>query len=197
MILQTFVFPCGPLEVNHYLFADEATGRAALVDAGVFDPSVAEFAAARGLRVETILITHHHHDHIEAVADYARVFGAHVVSPAPHRLAPAARIVAEGDVFDVAGFRVEVFKTSGHTPEGITYYLPEAGICFVGDAIFAGAVGGTSEDRLHEEQLGHLRRTVLRLPPETELHSGHGPMTTVAIESRGNPFLKPGFGRTG
>lgn len=195
MILQPFVFDCGPLEVNHYVFAEEATGRAALVDAGVFDPSVAEFVRGRALRLETILLTHHHHDHIDAAPDYEREFGAEAFSPAPTPKAPAARPAVEGTPLEVAGFRVEVFKTSGHTPEGVSYWLPEAGVCFVGDAIFAGAVGGTPRDDLHEEQLTHLRRAILTLPSETELHSGHGPMTTVAIESKGNPFLWPGFTR--
>lgn len=196
MKLQTFVFDVGPLEANLFLMAHESKREGVLIDAGVFDESVVNFAAERKLKIPAILITHLHHDHIAGVGAYAKAWGADVVAPAPVKDAPGARIVKEGDRFKAGPFEFEVFKTSGHTPESISYYCASEGVCFVGDAIFAGAVGGTQDDEHHEEEIGHLRRNVLRLPPETELYSGHGPATTVAIELAGNPFLQPGFTRT-
>lgn len=195
MIIKSFVFDAGPLEVNQVLMADEQTGEGLMVDAGVFHESVIEFAAAHGIKVSTILITHLHADHVAALADYSKAWGAAVVAPAPLSAAPDARIVAEGDTVTVGPFEFEIFKTSGHTPESISYYCRAEGLCFVGDAIFAGAVGGTPLDELHAEEIGHLQRTIMTLPPETELFSGHGPLTTVAIEKAANPFLQPGFTR--
>jgi glyoxylase-like metal-dependent hydrolase (beta-lactamase superfamily II) len=195
MIFQPFVFNAGPLEVNLYLMADESTREGLLVDAGVFHASVAELADRLGLKMKTILITHLHADHVHAVGDYAGRWKAEVIAPAPLAAVPDARIVADGQTVYAAGFEFRVLRTSGHTPESVSYYCEREGICFVGDAIFAGAVGGTSTDELHAEQLGWLRRHILSLPPETELHSGHGPATTVAIEKAANPFLQPGFTR--
>lgn len=195
MIIKSFVFDAGPLEVNQVLMADEQTGEGLMVDAGVFHDSVIAFASDQGIKISTILITHLHADHVAALADYTKAWDAAVVSPAPLSAAPGARIVGEGDVVRVGPFEFEIFKTSGHTPESISYYCRAQGLCFVGDAIFAGAVGGTPLDELHAEEIGHLQRTIMTLPPETELFSGHGPLTTVAIEKAANPFLQPGFTR--
>ncbi len=195
MIIKSFVFDAGPLEVNQVLMADEQTGEGLMVDAGVFHNSVIEFAADQGIKVSKILITHMHADHVAALADYAKAWDASVVAPAPVSAAPGARIVGEGDTVQAGPFEFEIFQTSGHTPESISYYCKDQSLCFVGDAIFAGAVGGTPLDELHAEQIGHLQRTIMTLPPETELFSGHGPLTTVEIEKAANPFLQPGFTR--
>ena len=195
MIFQPFMFDAGPLEVNLYIFADENSHEALLTDAGVFHHDVTDFVAREGLKVGAILITHLHSDHINAVGDYVRAWGTKVIGPAPISSAPDAQIVAEGDIIRAAGFELCVIKTSGHTPESVSYYCERGGFCIVGDAIFAGAVGGTGSDELHAEEIGHLHRKILTLPAETELYSGHGPVTTVAIEKTANPFLQPGFTR--
>ena len=195
MILETFVFEVGHLEVNLFIMGEEATREAVLIDAGVCDPSVLDFVKDENLKVGTILLTHLHPDHVGGVKEYAKEWGAEVISPAPHDNAPDARIIEPGASLCAGPFQFEVFQTSGHTPESISYYCAAEGVCFVGDAIFAGAVGGTSEDPLHEEEVGHIRRHIMTLPPGTELYSGHGPATTVAIEAAANPFLQPGFTR--
>lgn len=197
MLLRPFMLNVGPLESNCYLMADEAGKTGLLVDAGAFEPAIVELAAEKDLQITHILLTHLHWDHVDGLAQYLEHWPqARVVAPAAIEAAPEARIVGEGDHVEVGPFRFEVFKTSGHTPESISYYCAEHGVCFTGDAIFAGSVGGTSDDRQHAEEIGHVRAKLMSLPPETELWSGHGPMTTVAIETAGNPFLKPGFGRT-
>ncbi|MBI3735871.1 MBL fold metallo-hydrolase [Candidatus Sumerlaeota bacterium] len=196
MIFQPFMFEAGPLEVNLYVLADESTRDGILSDAGVYHPSVIDFVKDEGLKIKAILITHLHPDHIGGIAEYLRAWSCDVFAPAPIPAVPTARIVGEGDIIRCAGFEFHAYKTSGHTPESVSYYCERERFCLVWDAIFAGAVGGTSSDALHAEEIGHLRRVILELPPETELLSGHGPVTTVAIEKKANPFLKPGFGRT-
>lgn len=196
MIFQSFTSDCGPLEVNLYIMGYESQREALLIDAGVLNPGIPEFLEACGLQLTDILLTHHHHDHIEALPEYIQRYpNARVFSPVPTPLAPTARLVSPEYPLRAAGFDFTIFRTSGHTPESISYYCPSEKLCFVGDAIFAGAVGGTSKDELHAEQLAHLRQSVLLLPAETELYSGHGPATKVAIELAANPFLQPGFTR--
>jgi hydroxyacylglutathione hydrolase len=195
MILKSFFFPFGPLEVNLHLLADPATGEAILVDAGVFDVSILQFVASRDLKLATILITHLHKDHIAALPSYTAAGVGRVISPAPLDDTPDAETVRPGDSVRAAGFEFHVLKTSGHTPESITYHCPLRRLCFVGDALFAGAVGGTSNDTDHEEEIGHINRHLLTLPGDTRIYSGHGPATTIAIEKAANPFLQPGFTR--
>lgn len=195
MLFRSFVFPAGHLEVNLFVMGDEKTSEGLLVDAGVFDQSVVDFVEGSGLKLSTILLTHHHGDHIDGLKDYLRQWDASVISPAPIKTAPQAQLVKEGDRFEVGPFEFEVFQTSGHTPESISYYCAAQEVCFVGDALFAGSVGGTKDDDLHAEEIGHIKRNLLALPPETEIYSGHGPATTIAIEKASNPFLQPGFTR--
>ncbi len=197
MMLHHAMIEVGPQEANLWLMADEATGNGVLVDAGAFDSDTVAWAAANKVTVGWILITHLHWDHVDGLARYLEVWpAARVLTPAPLEAAPGAQIVAGGDQIKAGPFLFEVFKTSGHTPEGVSYHCAELGVCFVGDALFAGSVGGTASDALHHEQLGHLREKILSLPDHTELMPGHGPATTVAIEKTANPFLQQGFGRS-
>lgn len=198
MLLAHFMHVVGPFESNAYLMADEASGAPALlVDAGGYGPGLRSFLEERGLPLAAILLTHHHPDHVVALPEILAAHpGVAVVSPAPIEAAPHARIVGEGDRVEAAGFEFEVFRLSGHTPESVGFHCRAAGVCCTGDAIFAGSVGGTASEELHAEELSNLRRTVLALPAETELLSGHGPATTVRIELGGNPFLREGFGRS-
>lgn len=196
MRVEAFMFEIGHLEANLHLAGDPGSGRGFLVDAGAFGEVVLARAAEIGLRIEAILITHLHHDHIDGLGAYMeRLPGTRVWSPAPLAAAPGAKIVMHGDRISVCGYDFDVIRTSGHTPESVSYSCASEKVCFVGDAIFAGAVGGTSSDELHAEELGHLRSGIMTLAPDTGLFSGHGPATTVAIERRANPFLQPGFTR--
>jgi hydroxyacylglutathione hydrolase len=194
-LLQQFMQVVGPHEANMFLLADPAAHAAVLIDAGALDAGMLETIERRNLRVAAILITHFHNDHIAGLEDYAALW------PQARIYAPGAiegfevRQVAEGDRVEAGPFEFEVFKTSGHVPEMVSYYCAARGVCFVGDTVFAGSVGGTPDDERFAEQMANLRSKIMTLPPETELCSGHGPMTTVEIEAAGNPFLREGFGR--
>ena len=197
MLLQAFMIDVGTQEVNAYLMADEETGVGLMVDAGGFDPLIVETAAELGIQVTHILLTHLHWDHIEGLARYLEHWPqARVIAPAPLESVAEVRIVREGDRIEIGPFQFEVLCTAGHTPESVSYYCPSAGVCFVGDALFSGSVGGTSSDEQHAQEIHNLKTRILPLPDATELLPGHGPITTVAIERQANPFLQPGFGHT-
>ena len=196
MILEHYMIDVGSQEVNVYLLADETSHHGVLIDAGGFDQRLVDVVIGRKLQLGHVLITHLHWDHTTKLPQYLGHWPkARVVAPAPLSAAPGARVVKGGDTIEAGPLRFHVLRTSGHTPESVSYYCPSAGVCFVGDALFAGAVGGTTSDAEHDEQIGNLRDHVLSLPDETELLPGHGPITTVRIEKTANPFLRPGFGR--
>ena len=198
MILQHFMIDVGSQETNLYVMADEVSRVGLMVDAGGYDPFIPELVTELDLQMTHILLTHLHWDHVDALPRYLEHWPkAQVITPAPLDVpGNNLRLVQAGDKFAVGPFHFEVLKTSGHTPESVSYYCPSVDLCFVGDALFSGSVGGTSSDELYQEQINHIKEKILILPSHTEILPGHGPSTTVAIEREANPFLQPSFRRT-
>ncbi len=98
--------------------------------------------------------------------------------------------LADGQLLQLAGLELEVRHTPGHTPGHCCFYLPEEGVLFSGDQLFAGSVGRTDlPGGSYDQLMDSMRRRVLDLPPDTRVLPGHGPATTLAAERRSNPFL--------
>ena len=206
MAIQTFVV--GPLQSNSYLVVDERSRQAAVIDPGMESESVLEAVHDEGLRVESVIITHGHFDHVFSSAAFKAETGAQVIMhpddvplllemPETARLfgfkAPPPpqpdRLVREGDVIKVGELALSVLETPGHTPGGISLCLDNA--VFVGDTLFAGSVGrtdlrGGSLDAL----LRSIRTKLLTLPDWTVVYPGHGAATSIGAERRDNPFLQ-------
>jgi len=204
--IQTFVV--GPLQSNSYLVVDERSRQAAVIDPGMESESVLEAVRREGLRVESVIITHGHFDHVFSSAAFKAETGAQVIMhpddvplllemPETARFfgfkAPPPpqpdRLVREGDVIKVGELALRVLETPGHTPGGISLCLDNA--VFVGDTLFAGSVGrtdlrGGSLDAL----LRSIRTRLLTLPDWTVVYPGHGPATSIGAERRDNPFLQ-------
>lgn len=175
-------------EVNCFVYGCEETKEAVLIDAGKFEPAVADYVRAEGLKLSTIFLTHDHGDHVAGVTECAGKFGAKVIagveSPGGYK---ADTVVGHGGEVHVGRLVGRVVSTPGHTPVGLSLIFP--GMVFSGDALFAGSVGGTSSGENFAMQVEAIREHLLTLPGDTQIHSGHGPATTVSIEKRYNPFF--------
>ena len=97
------------------------------------------------------------------------------------------RVGGHGDEVTVGKMTAKTVDTSGHTPVALSLIFP--GTVFSGDALFAGSVGGTSSPETYEQQLENIRKNLFTLPGEYEVHTGHGPSTTIGIEREFNPFF--------
>mgnify|MGYP006282918761 CR=1 FL=1 len=202
MNVETLVV--GMLEVNCYIAWDEETKYAFVIDPGDEPQRIGECIGELGVKPKGILLTHGHVDHIRAVPGLAREYNiAALLHPDEHRLyfspqnelppwlprvnnLPAPSKVPH----HVPGLEYDVIHTPGHTTGGCCYYFPEAQILFSGDTLFCGSVGrtdltGGDTDTL----LKSIREKLLTLPPETVVYTGHGPKTTIGVETETNPFL--------
>jgi hydroxyacylglutathione hydrolase len=185
MILRHFLLDVN--EANAFVLGCDETREAVLIDAGEFNPAIVGFMAAQELRLSAIFITHDHFDHTGGLAEAVRHFGATVFAGSPNPSGCEAHVVRHGESIAVGRLTGKVLATPGHTPDGLSLAFP--GHVFTGDALFAGSVGGTGSQDLYDEQIAHIRENIFTLPPNTEVHTGHGPSSTVAVESNYNPFF--------
>ncbi len=188
--LTLVTVPC--LQDNYaFLLHDEASGETALVDAPEAAPIQAELAA-RGWTLGTILITHHHDDHVQAVAALrggARVIGA---AADAHRLPPLDQAVSPGETITVCGEPVDILDAPGHTVGHIAFHVPRSALLFSADSLMALGCG-----RLFEGTAAQMWDSLLRLrvlPPDTTICSGHeytaGNARFALSIDGGNPALQ-------
>jgi glyoxylase-like metal-dependent hydrolase (beta-lactamase superfamily II) len=168
---------------NAYVLYDKITRDAVLVDCGEFDKRIAEALASLQLSLSAILITHSHYDHVGGLDAFREKFPVPVYA----RAMPGTTTVEDGDVIPFSAREIQVLATPGHIDDGISFYV--APYAFVGDAIFAGAVGGTSDRARFLQEVSHVRDQIFNLPDATIIYSGHGAPTSVAIERLFNPFF--------
>jgi hydroxyacylglutathione hydrolase len=212
-------FPAGSFQTNCWLVAAAPASEALVVDPGqdALD-GIDELCRRHRLKPVAALLTHGHLDHVWMVAPLA---GARdipaFIHPADRNLltdplagfGPEARAafgglrlqepddvreLADGQVVELAGLRLVVDHTPGHTPGHVTFRsAPDAdrpGNLFAGDLVFAGSIGRTDlPGGSTSEMLASLAARFLPLPDDTVVLPGHGPTTTVGRERAGNPFL--------
>ena len=184
----TISAPVGGWPVNAYLLICKATDDAAIIDTAAHPDLILEQLDARPVNPTTILLTHAHSDHTDGLSQLQTETGCetyiHQNEPKP-RSNKKLREVAHGDVLSVGELMVSVVNTPGHTPGGCSFLTQNVG--FVGDAIFAGSVGGPNIS--YQDEIESVRDNLLSLPDSVRLFPGHGPSTTVGEEKRHNPFF--------
>jgi glyoxylase-like metal-dependent hydrolase (beta-lactamase superfamily II) len=178
----------GPMDNNAYLLRTE--GAALLVDAAA-DPE--RLLAATGTAVDTVVTTHRHGDHWQALSAVAGATGAALVCGRPdlHAIATGAWVeglvgVWDGDAVTVGGHSLEVIGLVGHTPGSIALaWTGDDGVShlFTGDSLFPGGPGKTSSPVDFASLLHDLETKVFgRFGDDTVVHPGHGDDTTLGAE---------------
>ena len=211
MRVQPFTF--NALQENTYVLIDD-TGACAVVDAGCYErgeqQALRAFIDGQGLRVERLLCTHGHLDHVlgnafvhrtwnvplglhaddEPTLRTARTYAAAYGCPAYEELLPGYYLVA-GETISFGNTRLEVRLAPGHAPGHVVFYSAADGCCLGGDVLFRQSVGRTDLPGGNPAQLMRsIQEQLYTLPPATVVYPGHGPETTVGHEMRHNPFCR-------
>ena len=174
--------------VNAYLVWDPRTKRAAAFDTGATAAPLLQEAAKRGLKIEFILLSHSHDDHIADLATLRTQTGAPVWASEREPIA-GGKTFAEGHVFPLGDVTLRTLSTWGHSEGGATYVVTGLSrrLAIVGDSLFASSMGGGMVS--YADAYRNNVEKILRLPEATVLACGHGPLTTVGEEKRHNPFF--------
>jgi len=197
-------FTGGLTQTNGYLV--ETLDGNFLIDA---PEDVAEWITKKGVRIDDVLLTHQHYDHVMDAAALQKA-GARIHAYAPYStdltLETAARawgmpitvtpyqtdvLLDVNSPLRLAGIDISLAHVPGHATDAVTFHLDGHGILFSGDTLFAGSIGRTDLPGGNTRQLlDGIRLHLLSLPPETSVLSGHGPPTTIGSEVQSNPFLR-------
>jgi glyoxylase-like metal-dependent hydrolase (beta-lactamase superfamily II) len=207
-MLDISTFTGGIAQTNGYLFT--LPGGTVLVDA---PEGVAAWLKKRGVKVDALLLTHQHFDH---VLDAAAVRSEHGCTV--HAWAPLSKdltlevlfgavtgssysvpefivneVLAGQSETRVAGERWELFHVPGHSPDSLCFYLPGEKLLFGGDVLFLDGVGRTDFPGGSFEQLAvGIESKLWPLPEDTKVYPGHGPATSIGREKVRNPYVGQG-----
>ena len=203
------MFTVGPVAENSYLFRPDGSDRAVLVDPGEEAPRLLAAIDELGVKLDAILLTHTHFDHIGAVAPVARATGAEVWVPEIEKMVladinafvpwpefgpfenwDAEHTLKGGEKLELAGMEIDVIFTPGHSPGHVTFSVPSEQAIFSGDVLFQGSVGRVDlPGGDWATLLASIQNLVDTLPPETTVYPGHMGITTLGAERASNPFL--------
>ncbi len=198
----------GIVGTNVYLLKNKETSEAVIFDPADDADSIVRLCDESGSVPVAILLTHGHFDHFMAAEELARDLelpiyaysGENALMRDPRANGSASlagfrtsctadREVTEGQMLKLAGFKIKVLHTPGHTAGSCCYYLPEEKILVSGDTLFRGSYGRTDLETGNDAaMLRSVRRLLKEIPEDTLVLPGHMGHTTIAFEKKYNPL---------
>lgn len=197
----------GPVSTNCYFLYNKETKEGIIVDPGDEPAKLLAYLKDKEIKLQAILLTHGHFDHIGAVSELKKAFNVPVYAARAEKevlLQPqknlsgqmgetisleADKYLEDGETIELLGQEVRCLLTPGHTCGGMCYYFPKEGIVFSGDTLFQESVGRTDFPTGNMSTLiRSIREKLFVLAPATRVYPGHGMMTSIENEKMFNLY---------
>ena len=201
-------FVTGIISTNCYLVINEDTKQAVVIDPAACPSYLMSHIKSEGLKIEAILLTHGHFDHIMGIDGFLSEFDVPVYvheedadameDPVLNQSSTytsgytfgKARYLRDRQTLELAGYTFQVIHTPGHTKGGCCYYVASEGVLFSGDTLFQNSVGRTDFVNSSTSDLVHsVREKWFLLPDDTMVYPGHMGETKIGHEKKYNPYV--------
>ena len=201
------VFIDSMMQENSYIYYDENTLEAVIIDPALCLEREAKFIKNKNLKVKYIILTHSHADHIADVEELKKITGAEVVANKNERemLIDAKKnlssdfytsgiefeadiYVSEGDELTRGKHKFTFIDTPGHTTGGMCIVNEDK--IFTGDTLFMGSIGRTDLYGGDYEKMLNSLKKLSKLDGSMTIYPGHGPSSTIAAENKSNYYMK-------
>lgn len=209
MSLTIRVLELGPVLTNCYLVMDDETKELVVIDPGWDGDVILNEIEEMGGVLKGLWMTHGHFDHLGGVAALADRKDVEICIHPEEKFmydnqggalyfglkidqGPEPTIwLDDVQVLTIGEYEFEVIHTPGHSPGHVIFHCSKENILFSGDLIFQGSIGRTDlPGGSYDQIISSIKESVLTLPEDTRILSGHGPETSVAKEKVHNPFLR-------
>lgn len=198
----------GPVQTNCYFLINEDTKEVLIVDPADRAQRIIEWINSEGLKPTAILLTHGHFDHIMGVAGVKKEYNIPIYASkdevevlanpqinvstmmGAYLSMKADKLFSDGDVLELAGMKLKVISTPGHTIGSVCFYMEEEKALISGDTLFEASVGRSDFPTGSSRQLiESIKTRLFVLPDDTDVFPGHGGTTSIAYEKAHNPFI--------
>lgn len=206
--MEIIRIPLGVYGANCYIIYSEATKEGVIVDPGGFDDEVVNFIKARDIKINGILLTHGHGDHIGGAKEFKELFNVDIFAHKEEKdilfepdknlsstmtFGPisleADVFLEDGDLLRYKDLEIEVIHTPGHSPGGVCFKVSNDII--TGDSLFLGSIGRTDlYGGDHLTLLDSINEKLMVFNDDIRIHPGHGQASSIGYERKNNPFLR-------
>ena len=198
----------GPVQTNCFFLINEDTKEVLVIDPADHAQKIIEWMKSENLKPVAILLTHGHFDHIMGVEGIRKEYGIPVYASrdevdvlekpqlnvstmmGAYLSMKADELFCDGDVLELAGMKLKVISTPGHTIGSVCFYIEEEKVLISGDTLFEASVGRTDFPTGSSRQLiESIKTRLFILPDDTSVFPGHGGTTSIGYEKLHNPFV--------
>lgn len=198
----------GPVQTNCFFLINEDTKEVLVIDPADHAQKIIEWMKSENLKPVATLLTHGHFDHIMGVEGIRKEYGIPVYASrdevdvlakpqlnvstmmGAYLSMKADELFADGDVLELAGMKLKVISTPGHTIGSVCFYIEEEKVLISGDTLFEASVGRTDFPTGSSRQLiESIKTRLFILPDDTSVFPGHGGTTSIGYEKLHNPFV--------